>query len=185
MRQAHQVSCRVVGNICSRKNKSASLPLRFDASKTLRIQRIRLQQCYLPLALLPPWCNTTSSSCGEQTSCAVCIDDFASDADDIIVLPCRHKFHTDCIVPWLTERQSKCPLCKFDVMAYCLEMEAEHHAAPEQQQQKSNKGTVISTIRGPSDRILRYRWRESGGDEACRSRWVALAPNEMDVEIMS
>jgi hypothetical protein len=126
---------------------------------------------------------SASSSCEEQTSCAVCIDDFDSETnvDDIIVLPCRHKFHMDCIVPWLTERQAKCPLCKFDVMGYCIEMEAAHHAAPEQQQQQQR--AVVSTLRGLSDRILRYRWtRVRAGDEMPDRDGVALAPNEMDVD---
>lgn len=49
--------------------------------------------------------------------CSVCIDNFA-EGDDITVLPCSHAFHSDCIVPWLTERQAKCPLCKFDVLEH-------------------------------------------------------------------
>ena len=56
--------------------------------------------------------------------CSVCIDDFADDAD-ITVLPCSHAFHSDCIVPWLTERQSKCPLCKFDVLEHIREQHQE------------------------------------------------------------
>jgi len=28
---------------------------------------------------------------------------------------CRHAFHTECILPWLTERQGCCPLCKIPV----------------------------------------------------------------------
>jgi hypothetical protein len=129
---------------------------------------------------------TRTDSNDEQPCCAVCIDDFAPDAD-IIVLPCRHKFHTDCIVPWLTERQSKCPLCKFDVMGYCQEMEAEQHAqhanaptGPEQQQHDLLRG---SALRGLSDRILRYRWTRVRGEDMPPDRdGVALAPNEMDVD---
>ena len=29
------------------------------------------------------------------------------------------------VVPWLTERQSKCPLCKFDVGEYLRQLQAE------------------------------------------------------------
>jgi hypothetical protein len=50
------------------------------------------------------------------TSCSICIDDFEA-GERLRILPrCKHAFHTDCIMPWLTERQGSCPLCKTDVM---------------------------------------------------------------------
>jgi RING-like zinc finger len=51
-----------------------------------------------------------------QSTCSICIDDF-EDGERLRMLPrCRHIFHTDCILPWLTERQGCCPLCKTEVM---------------------------------------------------------------------
>ncbi|KAI2514102.1 RING-like zinc finger [Fragilaria crotonensis] len=50
------------------------------------------------------------------TMCSICIDEF-EDGERIRILPkCHHGFHFDCIKPWLTERQSRCPLCKTDVL---------------------------------------------------------------------
>lgn len=50
------------------------------------------------------------------TTCSICIDDF-EEGERIRLLPrCRHAFHTDCIMPWLTERQGSCPLCKTSVL---------------------------------------------------------------------
>jgi hypothetical protein len=50
------------------------------------------------------------------TTCSICIDDFEA-GERIRVLPkCHHAFHTDCIMPWLTERQGCCPLCKTGVL---------------------------------------------------------------------
>lgn len=61
-----------------------------------------------------------------STHCAICIDDFEENSSEaILTLPCNHAFHTDCIVPWLTERQSKCPLCKYDVFRYVQELASE------------------------------------------------------------
>jgi hypothetical protein len=54
--------------------------------------------------------------------CAICLDEFENQ-EKVRVLPCKHRFHEDCLVPWLTERHSSCPLCKFDVMQHVLEME--------------------------------------------------------------
>lgn len=50
------------------------------------------------------------------TCCSICIDEFEA-GECIRLLPrCRHAFHTDCILPWLTGRQGCCPLCKSSVL---------------------------------------------------------------------
>ena len=47
----------------------------------------------------------------ECKSCSVCLEEYISN-DKLLILSCKHTFHKACIVPWLTERQSTCPLCK-------------------------------------------------------------------------
>lgn len=42
-------------------------------------------------------------------ACSVCTDDFVK-GQDIRVLPCKHKFHPDCIDPWLLNVSGTCPL---------------------------------------------------------------------------
>ena len=50
------------------------------------------------------------------TICSICIEEF-EDGETIGILPkCNHGFHLECIKPWLTERQSSCPLCKTNVL---------------------------------------------------------------------
>jgi hypothetical protein len=50
------------------------------------------------------------------TTCSICIDEFEV-GERIRLLPrCKHAFHTECIMPWLTERQGCCPLCKASVI---------------------------------------------------------------------
>ena len=50
------------------------------------------------------------------TACSICIDDF-DEGELLRYLPrCKHAFHTECIMPWLTERQGYCPLCKTAVL---------------------------------------------------------------------
>lgn len=65
----------------------------------------------------------------EDQSCAVCLDELKTEAaagdsehqcSSTLCLPCGHNFHLDCIVPWLTERQANCPLCKFDLLEFML-----------------------------------------------------------------
>mmetsp|Transcript_5091 Transcript_5091/g.10680 ORF Transcript_5091/g.10680 Transcript_5091/m.10680 type:complete len:399 (+) Transcript_5091:484-1680(+) len=56
--------------------------------------------------------HTTTMS----TTCSICIDDFEEN-EKIRLLPrCGHAFHTECILPWLTERQGCCPTCKTEVL---------------------------------------------------------------------
>ena len=45
--------------------------------------------------------------------CPICITDF-EEGDDLRVLPCdgQHKFHRDCVDPWLLQVSSQCPLCR-------------------------------------------------------------------------
>eukprot|EP00980_Cylindrotheca_fusiformis_P014206 scaffold3736_cov103-Cylindrotheca_fusiformis.AAC.8 len=51
-----------------------------------------------------------------STGCSICLDDFEV-GERLRLLPrCRHAFHTECILPWLTQRQGCCPLCKSNVL---------------------------------------------------------------------
>ncbi|KAL6718501.1 hypothetical protein ACLMJK_004593 [Lecanora helva] len=47
-------------------------------------------------------------------ACSVCTDDFVK-GQDIRVLPCKHKFHPECIDPWLLNVSGTCPLCRVDL----------------------------------------------------------------------
>lgn len=42
--------------------------------------------------------------------CSICQDSFKLN-EVVKALPCRHHFHTDCILPWLRVKDS-CPLCR-------------------------------------------------------------------------
>lgn len=136
-----------------------------------------------------------------EASCAVCIDDLGSPSDgvSITILPCQHKFHTDCIVPWLTERQSKCPLCKFDLVEYVHEKEA--LALANRQEAEAQHGATAGRPRHVSllDRFLRYRWTSLLGHDDMTSHSaptvavrtvrrrtdgvMVIAPEEMEVEL--
>jgi hypothetical protein len=60
------------------------------------------------LALFPVWRPTG------VVECSVCLETSATQPGDFRCLPCKHRFHRDCIDPWL--QQSKyCPVCKQDV----------------------------------------------------------------------
>lgn len=49
---------------------------------------------------------------GRET-CPICIVDF-EEGDDLRLLPCegKHRFHQECVDPWLLELSSSCPICR-------------------------------------------------------------------------
>ncbi|KAE8730810.1 RING/U-box superfamily protein [Hibiscus syriacus] len=59
--------------------------------------------------------NSSGTERGNRGECAVfmCLDDFevGSEAKE---MPCKHKFHSGCILPWL-ELHSSCPVCRYQI----------------------------------------------------------------------
>ncbi|KAF2872007.1 hypothetical protein BDV95DRAFT_31597 [Massariosphaeria phaeospora] len=55
-----------------------------------------------------------SSTSDEALGCSICTEDFEK-GQDIRVLPCDHKFHPDCVDPWLLNVSGTCPLCRVDL----------------------------------------------------------------------
>jgi hypothetical protein len=43
-------------------------------------------------------------------SCTICLSEFEPQ-DDVAELPCRHFFHRPCIMTWLSQYKSTCPVC--------------------------------------------------------------------------
>ncbi|KAI1766604.1 hypothetical protein GGR53DRAFT_485919 [Hypoxylon sp. FL1150] len=50
----------------------------------------------------------------EHLGCSICTEDFIV-GQDVRVLPCDHKFHPQCIDPWLVNVSGTCPLCRLDL----------------------------------------------------------------------
>lgn len=51
----------------------------------------------------------------EPMQCAVCLDD-CDLGSQLKEMPCRHKFHSNCIVPWL-HLHSSCPVCRYKLVS--------------------------------------------------------------------
>ncbi|KAJ8753128.1 hypothetical protein K2173_017687 [Erythroxylum novogranatense] len=49
----------------------------------------------------------------DQDECIVCLEWFKP-GDQLMHLPCAHRFHTLCLVPWL-ETNSHCPCCRMEI----------------------------------------------------------------------
>ncbi|RYP56025.1 hypothetical protein DL771_012189 [Monosporascus sp. 5C6A] len=50
----------------------------------------------------------------EHVGCSICTEDFTV-GEDVRVLPCDHKFHPQCVDPWLINVSGTCPLCRLDL----------------------------------------------------------------------
>lgn len=51
--------------------------------------------------------------CDPKAECTICIDDLSL-GDEVLVLPCKHWFHDECVVLWLKEHNT-CPICRSSV----------------------------------------------------------------------
>ena len=59
---------------------------------------------------------------GVEHSCSVCKDEFEI-SQNVLLLPCKHIFHDECIQPWLKDRNS-CPTCRHELPTDDLDYEA-------------------------------------------------------------
>lgn len=57
-----------------------------------------------------PSVEITEEDTSKNLQCTVCMEDFVL-KEPVRQLPCSHKFHNDCIVPWL-EMHGSCPICR-------------------------------------------------------------------------
>ena len=49
----------------------------------------------------------------EQPLCPICSEDYEA-GECLKVLPCKHYFHGDCVMPWL-EMKKTCPICRLEL----------------------------------------------------------------------
>ncbi|KAJ9131189.1 hypothetical protein P3X46_035276 [Hevea brasiliensis] len=49
----------------------------------------------------------------DQDECTICLERFKS-GETLVHLPCAHRFHCRCLVPWL-ENNGHCPCCRMEI----------------------------------------------------------------------
>ena len=88
--------------------------------------------------------NSFKAAYTSCTMCSICICEF-EEGEELRLLPaCGHMFHTECILPWLTEKRNACPLCqkKVKVINDADDTEDENEDGAESENENSDRNDV-------------------------------------------
>jgi len=104
-------------------------------------------------------------------TCPICIVDF-EEGDDLRVLPCegKHRFHRDCVDPWLLESSGSCPLCREDF--HGLEAGDQDDLYEEAPPSPSHGGTSA-----PTSRLAKYLSFARRRRRSTRQQQVPIFPD--------
>ncbi|XP_010256161.1 PREDICTED: E3 ubiquitin-protein ligase RING1-like [Nelumbo nucifera] len=87
------------------EGRSSNQPVRAKESQSL-MGVTKLEKLWLP---------KLGRRNSEGDVCAVCLDGFQNQ-QQVMNLPCSHRYHSDCLIPWLTTH-SHCPYCRTHVQS--------------------------------------------------------------------
>lgn len=65
-------------------------------------------------SVTPTHANADGTDAEGHLGCSICTEDF-NKGEEVRVLPCNHKFHPECVDPWLLNVSGTCPLCRIDL----------------------------------------------------------------------
>ncbi|KAG2215465.1 hypothetical protein INT45_001825 [Circinella minor] len=103
--------------------------------------QMRMQAKPLPVDIVNsiPISKYTSETV-KNTNCAICLEDYEEDKNEVRILGCGHGFCVLCIDPWLTQKSTMCPICKWD----CLppELQNQEHIDSEATISSPNHQTI-------------------------------------------
>jgi len=107
-----------------REHRSAMEKVPAEVLKPFRVTRAWIASWSEPRSrdAAPPSTSTGTSGSGSRSrlTCPICLSSFLLN-HSIIQLPCTHAFCTDCLTPWLMERSSRCPMCRYDVRSNTID----------------------------------------------------------------
>lgn len=93
----------------------------------------------------------------EAATCPVCLDEFTA-GGEAKEMPCKHRFHDVCILPWL-EAHSSCPVCRYQLPT---DETTEPPGNGTEETADESSGNARRDVEGDSD-----------GGSSVRRRWLA------------
>ncbi|KAI8331360.1 hypothetical protein BC941DRAFT_474986 [Chlamydoabsidia padenii] len=83
----------------------------------------------------------------KNNNCAICLDDYVENKSQLRLLPCDHGFCVLCIDPWLTQKSTFCPICKYDCLPpeHRQKQQLQQLQLPSSQQAQSSQDQHSST----------------------------------------
>lgn len=120
-----------------------------------------------------PTIKIVASHVLSESHCAVCKEPFELDSE-ARELPCKHIYHSDCILPWLSLRNS-CPVCRHELPTDSHEGGSSAHLQSPGLTEEDNVGLTIWRLPGGGFAVGRF----TGGRQAAE-RELPVVFTEMD-----
>ncbi|KAI9243666.1 hypothetical protein BDA99DRAFT_529980 [Phascolomyces articulosus] len=92
----------------------------------------------------------------KNANCAICLEDYEEDKTEVRILGCGHGFCVLCIDPWLTQKSTMCPICKWDCLPPELQNQDPEATITGGGQQPPTSEPVIATTSGQPSTSTSY-----------------------------
>ncbi len=79
----------------------------------------------------------------EVCECSIC-KEIPSVGDEVLIMPCKHMYHEDCIKPWLSQHNN-CPVCRYELPTEDVDYERRKSQVRDGINNRSSNGESVRT----------------------------------------